>query len=136
MQKRNFLKRSLAAVGAASLLPWNVSAAPKKGKSIIDGQFVHMVFFWLKPETNVNDFIASTEGFLKKVKEVRKYHLGTPAGTPREVVDNSYTVSLVVTFESKADQDRYQEHEAHVAYVEANKDKWDTVKIFDSWGAL
>lgn len=136
MKKRNFLKQTVAAIGTMGLIPWSATASSKGKKQIIEGRFVHMVFFWLKPETNVPDFISATESFLKEVKEVKKYHLGTPAGTPREVVDNTYTVSLVVTFDSKADQDLYQKHEAHVAYVEANKDKWTDVKIFDSWGAL
>ena len=95
-----------------------------------------MVFFWLKPEADADEFITSTESFLKQVKEINSYHLGKPAGTPREIVDNSYSVSLVVTFDSKEDQDIYQKHEAHLKYIENNNMKWTTVKIFDSWGAL
>lgn len=95
-----------------------------------------MVFFWLKPETDADEFIGSTEAFLKQVSEINSYHLGKPAGTPREVVDNSYSVSLVVTFDSKEDQDIYQKHAAHLQYIEDNSMKWTDVKIFDSWGAL
>lgn len=100
---------------------------------VISGKFVHMVFFWLKPETDIKAFMAGTEGFLREVEVVKQYHLGVPAMTPREVVDNSYSVALVVTFASKEDQDSYQNHPAHVQYVEENKDKWTRVQIYDSW---
>lgn len=100
---------------------------------VISGKFVHMVFFWLKPETDVKAFMAGTESFLKQVEVVNQYHLGVPAMTPREVVDNTYTVALVVTFDSKEAQDIYQDHPVHVQYVEANKDKWTRVQIYDSW---
>ena len=107
-----------------------------QSKKYIKGRFIHMVYFWLAPETDVDAFIQSTEGFLKQVDVIKGYHLGKPAGTPREVVDNSYSVSLVVTFDSKEDQDIYQKHEAHLKYIEDNKTKWTEVKIYDSWGAL
>lgn len=117
--------------GALAALPFGAWA---QNKSKIKGRFVHMVFFWLKEETNVSEFIKGTEEFLQKVEVIQAYHLGTPAGTPREVVDNSYTVCLVVTFDTKEAQDVYQVHPAHLDYVEQNKHKWSVVKIFDSWG--
>ena len=105
----------------------------ENNQQLIDGKFVHMVFFWLNEGVDVQAFMDGTELFLKEVEVVKSYHLGTPAMTPREVVDNSYSVCLVVTFDSKEDQDIYQEHEAHVKYVEEMKDSWHTVKIFDSF---
>lgn len=98
----------------------------------LEGKFVHMVFFWLNEDVDVQEFIKSTDQFLKKVQVVKSYHLGTPAMTPREVVDNSYSVCLVVTFDSKEDQDIYQKHEAHLKYVDEMSSTWHTVKIFDS----
>ena len=132
MNKRSFIQKALLSLGAVTMAS-TIQAKPKKQ---INGQFIHMVFFWLKPEADADDFIKSTEAFLKQVKEINSYHLGKPAGTPREVVDNSYSVSLVVTFDSKEDQDIYQKHEAHLQYIEDNNMKWTTVKIFDSWGGL
>lgn len=117
------------AVGFASL----PSLAMQKEKKI-PGRFVHMVFFWLNDGVDADEFIKTTGKFISQVKEVNSYHLGKPAGTPREVVDNSYSVSLVVTFDSKEDQDIYQSHPVHVQYVEDNKDKWNKVQIYDSWG--
>ncbi|MEQ8241333.1 MAG: Dabb family protein [Cyclobacteriaceae bacterium] len=126
MNKRNFIKRLLIASGLAAA-PTILTAEDK-----MKGKFVHTVLFWLKNDTNLADFIAGTRGFLDKVKVVKSYHVGTPAMTPREVVNNSYSVCLVVTFKNKADQDIYQEHPAHLAYVEERKNSWDKVVIYDS----
>lgn len=100
----------------------------------INGRFIHMVFFWLKDTTDPDEFIQITEAFLKQIGEIRSYHIGKPAGTPREVVDNTYQVSLIVTFDSKEKQGVYQDHAVHVKYVEDNKDKWNKVQVYDSWG--
>lgn len=95
---------------------------------------MHMVFFWLNDGVDADEFIKATEAFVKQVDVVNSYHLGKPAGTPREVVDNSYSISLVVTFDSKEAQDIYQKHPIHVKYVEENSSRWNKVQIFDSWG--
>lgn len=131
-KRRSFFRKSLLSVAGLGALPFFSRAAQQD--QIIMGRFIHMVFFWLKPGEDPQDFMNATEDFLKKVPEIVKYHLGEPAGTPREIVDNSYSVSLVVTFDSREDQDIYQEHEAHLKYIEENKHRWTEVKIFDSWG--
>lgn len=110
-----------------------VASAPTVSSKEIQGKFVHMVFFWLKPETDQKEFVAGTKAFLEKIDVVRQYHLGTPALTPRDVVDNSYTICLVVTFDTKEDHDRYQQHEAHLRYVEQMKSSWTRVQIYDSF---
>lgn len=132
LKRRSFFSKLAGTAGALGLVSLPLSAMQKS--KMINGQFVHMVFFWLKDNVDADDFIRTTKDFIGQVEVVKAYHLGKPAGTPREVVDNSYSVSLVVTFDSTDDQDIYQKHPVHVQYVEANKDKWNTVKIFDSWG--
>lgn len=102
-------------------------------KPVIPGRFVHMVFFWLKDSTNVSEFNEGTRELMEGIDEVVSYHIGEPAGTPRDVVDNSYTVCLIATFASKQAQDAYQVHPLHTQYVAENKDKWIKVQIYDSW---
>lgn len=102
-------------------------------KNQIEGKFVHMVFFFLKESASIEKFKKDTTAFMESIDLVKSYHVGEPAGTPREVVDNSYSVCLVATFDTKEDQDAYQEHAIHKKYVEKLKDQWHKVQIYDSW---
>lgn len=94
-----------------------------------------MVFFWMKDpkdEKSVQNFIEGTRAFVRQIKEVKAYHVGRPAMTDRPVVDNSYTVCLVAHFENKNGHDIYQDHPAHLQYIEKSKDLWEKVQVFDS----
>ena len=132
MNKRAFLKKVSAAIAALGIFPIAV-----KAQNNFPGRFVHMVFFWMndhaQDEKTIRKFMKGTEAFLKKVEVIKTYHIGTPAGTPRDVVDSSYQVSLVVTFDSKEDQDIYQAHQAHLDYIEEYKALWKRVQVYDSW---
>lgn len=134
LKRRSFFQKAVGITGGLGLMSLPLSGMQKSKE--ISGRFVHMVFFWLKESTDADAFIQATKMFISQVDVVNSYHLGKPAMTPREVVNNTYTVSLVVTFDSKEDQDIYQNHPIHVRYVEDNKDKWTEVRIFDSWGAI
>ena len=85
-------------------------------------------------QTNLSrkTFLKNARTYLKKVEVVVTSYIGVPANTPREIVDNSYTFSLVVTFKNKEDQDIYQTHPAHVKFVEDTSDLWNKVQIYDS----
>ena len=131
MKRRSFfLKGILSTLGISSL---TTISALAKGKPVIKGNFVHMVFFWLKETTDVQEFSKSTAGLMEGIEEVVSYHVGIPAGTPRDVVDNTYGVCLIATFATKEDQDIYQKHPVHLKYIEDNKHLWDKVQIYDSW---
>lgn len=131
MKRRSFLNKGiLSTIGLTALFP---TLAKKQSKPKVPGKFMHMVFFWLKETTDVTEFKKSTENLMLGIDLVVSYHVGEPAGTPREVVDNSYTVCLVATFDSKRDQDAYQVDPIHLKYVEENSDKWHKVQIYDSW---
>ncbi len=132
MNKRSFFKKATAALAAIGLAPIAVEA-----QNNFPGRFVHMVFFWMnedaQDEKTIKKFMKGTEAFFKQVDEIKTYHIGKPAGTPRDVVDGSYQVSLVVTFDSKEDQDIYQAHQAHLDYIEEYKGLWERVQVYDSW---
>lgn len=95
--------------------------------------FTHHVLFWLK---NPND-AAVRQKFENALKElvtidtILAKHIGTPASTRREVVDSSYTYSLLLTFKSKSDHDSYQIHPDHDKF-RAYKDMWSKIVIYDS----
>ncbi len=87
--------------------------------------FVHAVYFWLHEsvtEAERAEFIKMLKGF-KKIKSVSKIYVGSPAGTPRTIVDNTYDVALMVQFKDKAGHDYYQIDKIHT----------DAIKIFEGW---
>lgn len=101
----------------------------------MQGTFTHSVYFWLKNPDNPEDraaFEKSITRFINRSKYVKSRYLGTPANTPREVVDNSYTYCLIVSFDSKEDQDKYQSEPVHDQFKEESEHLWERVQIYDS----
>lgn len=107
----------------------------KKGSEVIDGDFVHMVFFWLKEPDNKKfreEFTSSLTDFLKSSNDIKSYHLGTPANTYRPIIDTSYTYCMIVTFPSREEHDRYQNDPVHKEFLKNFKHSWEKVLIYDS----
>ena len=102
--------------------------------SELEGSFVHIVFFWL-----VNDdqptrkrFLAELKKFIDNVDVIRTKHIGSPADTDREVIDNSYSYCMVLSFDSKKEHDIYQEHKLHMEFIERASSLWNRVLVYDS----
>lgn len=96
--------------------------------------FYHIVYFWVKPETSserVQQLIDDCKSYLGSINTVRELHVGTPAGTPRDVVDNSFAVNLIVRFDDKAGHDYYQEIDTHQQFIDRNKEIWQRVQVYD-----
>jgi len=57
--------------------------------------FVHHVYFWLRNESNEEDKAKLIEGLrkLSKVSTIRKFYIGVPAATNRDVIERSYFFS-------------------------------------------
>ncbi len=92
---------------------------------------IHMVFFWLKPGTDLVAFEAAVAD-LTTMAMVREGHVGIPAATgSRAVVDDSYDVALTLLFDDLAAHDTYQTDPAHTAFVEANHNHWTRVQVYD-----
>jgi hypothetical protein len=99
--------------------------------------FIHQVCFWLKPGTPdaaKDQLIADCRKYLGAVPGVKNLWAGPPAMTPREVVDNSYQVGLLVTFEDSKVHDAYQVAPLHKEFIERNKAHWDRVRVLDFVG--
>ena len=98
--------------------------------------FLHTVHFWLKDDISENEKHHVLEGIraLAESPNVARLSVRVPAGTPREVVDNSYDFQLVCEFDSKELHDAYQspEDEAHQAFIANFKPYWTKVVIYDS----
>ena len=118
---------------AAAAVPSALLACTTSSKSE-SMQVVHHVFFWLKRPGHADDKAALLKGLrtLSEVPQVKKLLLGTPASTEkREVVDNSFDVSELMYFQSAADQDVYQVHPIHKAFVESCSHLWEKVVVYD-----
>ena len=99
-----------------------------------DSLFVHSVYFWLKDDVTAEQ---RTEFFdvlrdLERIKSVEALELGIPAQTPRDVVDNSYDVALLVYFKDKAGHDLYQADKIHKDAIEIFEDWIGEIKIYDA----
>ncbi len=108
-------------------------AIKKTSKNLKTG-FVHTVFFWLN---NPNDAIekAQLEAGIRSltgIKEIKTAYIGQPADTNRGVIDASYSFSITFIFDTKADQDVYQTHPIHLAFVDACKHLWQKVIVYDA----
>jgi hypothetical protein len=100
----------------------------------IGNQFIHHVFFWLKKpsDTKVRAKFESALKELVTVETISDYHLGVPAPTNRDVIDTTYSYSLLITFKNKEDQDIYQTHPKHLKFIADCQELWEKVVVFDS----
>ena len=94
---------------------------------------VHNVYFWLKEGFDSEAIAAFEQGLaeLAKDPEIKAGHYGRPAGTERDVVENSYSCGLVFLFDDLAAHDRYQVGAVHQKFIEANLSKWERVVVYD-----
>ncbi|MDT0689020.1 Dabb family protein [Salegentibacter sp. F188] len=123
-------------VVAAVVLGANSLSAQEENKEF-DSNFTHVVYFWFNNPDNAEDrqtFETSLKKFLKNSEYAQTKFIGVPAETPREVVDNSYTYSLILTFPSKEIQDKYQTEPAHKVFIEESSHLWKKVQVYDSVG--
>ena len=98
----------------------------------------HHVFFWLKNPDSEEDLAKLLAGIrrLTAIETVRGHHIGVPASTaPRDVVETTYHASELLFFDSVADQEAYQTHPLHTAFVEEHAHLWAKVVVFDALSA-
>ncbi len=102
-----------------------------------DTAFAHTVYFWFKNPDDVEGkkrFEASLKKFLNASKYAKTNFIGLPPKSTRDVVDDSFTYSLIVTFDSAESQSKYQKEEVHLLFIEECKDLWERVVVYDSFG--
>lgn len=127
--RRKFIKQATIIAAAPALM------SNKKTKP----QVVHHVFFWLKNPQSKQDEQQLIEGLktLKSIPQIKKLLIGTPAATEkRAVVDNSYQVSELIYFDNVADQNAYQTHPVHDAFVKRCSALWSKVVVYDMMVAI
>ena len=98
----------------------------------LENIFVHHVFFYL----NTSD-AAHTQSLVEGLQRlaqapiIKQSHIGIPANTARDVVDNNYDVSWLVFFNSAQEQDSYQTDPMHLQFVKECSHLWSKVVVYD-----
>lgn len=98
-------------------------------------QLSHDVYFSLKDASPAacQKLVADCHARLARIDGVVYFAAGTrDVELTRDVNDQGYDVSLHVFFATRAAHDAYQTAPEHVAFIEANKDNWQGVRVFDS----
>ena len=137
--RRNFITKLGSLTAFFALLSTrNVAgtdqAAPAFNSEGMNGKFIHVVFFWLindDQETRTK-FLSELRKFIDNLDLIKTRHVGSPADTNREVIDNTWSYSLILSFDSKKEQELYQEHPLHQAFIEKASSLWEKVLVYDS----
>ncbi len=131
---KNFIQLLLVLVLFASCAKKEVSS------DVLPGDFAHAVYFWLKNPDSQDDraaFEQSLFKFLEASEFIVRKHVGRPAATThRDVVDGSYTYSLLLTFKNAEDESKYQEEAVHLQFIDESKHLWTKVLVYDSENIL
>ena len=96
--------------------------------------FIHTVYFSLSDVACAEIESRMREDchvLLSQIPSARHVWAGTPAMTPRELVDNSYTIGLCVALDDAAAHDDYQAHALHHEFLARYKQYWKKVQIYD-----
>ena len=96
--------------------------------------FIHHVYFWLAEPGNTDHREQLINGLrkLSKVTSIQSFHIGRPAGTKRDVIDATYSISWCLFFANLADQDSYQSDPIHLRFIDECKHLWKRVQVYDS----
>ncbi len=131
------MKKVIITLILATVIVATTKAQSSGEMKTFDPAFAHTVYFWFKNPDNELDrarFETSLKKFLKNSKFAKTNFIGTPPTATRDVVDGSFTYSLIVTFESAEAQENYQKEEAHLIFIEECKELWEKVIVYDSFG--
>ncbi len=133
--RRRFIKHAGLLTAAGNL---GIFAAAKAESMNASTPFIHHVYFWLNNPESKEDYNKLIAGLqkLSKVKSIKDFYIGKPADTKREVIDSSYSVSWLLFFNSRADQDLYQVDPVHLKFVEECSNLWKKVVVYDTIDAV
>lgn len=114
-----------------------VQSQDQKEMKEFNSNFTHTVFFWLKNPDNPEDraaFEKSLQKFLDNSGYAKTKFIGKPPKASRDVVDGSFTYSLIVTFDSAESQQGYQDEAPHKLFIDESSLLWTKVIVYDSKG--
>jgi len=120
---------------ATVLMTSNLLAQDDEEMKTFDPNFAHVVYFWFNDpndEENRVLFETSLTKFMSNSKYAKTKFIGKPPKAVRDVVDDSFTYNLIVTFDSAESQAKYQKEPAHLLFVEECKHLWKKVIVYDA----
>jgi hypothetical protein len=98
------------------------------------GLISHMVYFTLKdasPEA-CQHLVGECNKYLTDHPGTLFYAAGTLADYSRPVNDREFHVALNVVFANQQAHDQYQLAPRHEQFIQANRDNWAKVRVFDA----
>ncbi|MDB6116888.1 MAG: Stress responsive alpha-beta barrel domain protein [Verrucomicrobiaceae bacterium] len=99
------------------------------------GKIEHIVLMWLKKPGDAGQrerLIAAAKSLKADIKEVKSLDVGLAVPSDRPVVDSSFDVGLVMSFNSKADLASYEKNPVHVkAVTEILKPLTRKLQVYD-----
>lgn len=124
--------RSLAL--SVALLAFAACATSPSTSKPGDGSRLHVVLFWLKPDMPASERAAMQTELAdqaQKVPGLLECHMGGPAGTQRDVVDNSYDLLLVMRFADATAAKGWDTDPLHLALVKRFAPHFAKVVVYD-----
>jgi hypothetical protein len=96
---------------------------------------LHSVFFYIKPGVTPDIIEAQRAAILadlSKIEAVNQIWAGGPEGIERDVVDNSYGMSLHMIFDDREALQQYQTDPIHQEFLANHKSNWTGIKVYDT----
>ena len=99
-------------------------------------KFIHHVLFWAKNPGNQAEVAQLRKAIVElgKLPMIQMVHVGSPVVTEfdKSVTDGSYSISVVMVFESAEKENEYLHHPLHLKFINENKHLWGKVTVTDS----
>ena len=123
----------LFAIAVTGLLPSCAHLGSSSGTR--PGNVEHVVLVWLNEPGNVQvkgRIIETARTFPREIPGILSLSVGDAVPSPRDVVDDSFDLGLVVRFRDKAAMNAYEKHPVHVKAVkEVLAPNVSKLKVYD-----
>lgn len=127
------MKRTIS--GLILFVSFSLFSQSDDSMKTFDQNFVHVVYFWLHNPDDQEDrrqFETALYKLLQDSKYAKTNFVGKAPKAIRDVVDDSFTYNLLVTFESEEAQEAYQVEDAHLKFIDEAKHLWKKVVVYDA----
>jgi len=104
-----------------------------------EAKLKHIVLLWLNEPGNIHDRkqLIDAAGVLQRIPGVIEISVGEPVASDREVVDNSFDVAYIFTFEDVEAMNNYLIHHEHKKAVnDLIRPKVAKMLVYDYFEAL